>query len=116
MLLNLSYNVCLNNNQLIIKSGTYNNDNCGGPCDWCISTGPLEGALISLPYNGEKYFYVFSFYTEICEGDLLTYAVNNVKTKWIKIEEMHDYVYLCNEKINEKYEEFADGVIYFAIL
>jgi len=77
----------------------------------------LEGALISLPYANEKYLYIFSFYTQMSDGDLLTFISNNTEPfKWIQIEGMYDYVYLSNEKITETYEEFKDGMIYFANL
>ena len=112
--LNLSYDVPLDDYP-IIKSGTYNEDNCGGPCDWCVSNSRLGGALISLPYNDEKYLYVFSFYGEV-EGDLLRFIVENLKMKHLsKMGEINEFVYLCNEKLPE-YDEFVDGVIYFAEL
>lgn len=121
-MISLSYGVPLDDHPTI-KTGTYNDNNCGGSCDWCISDTLLEGAMISLQYGGEKYLYVFSFYGEV-EGDLLKFVANNVGEgddaikkilEMPQIEGINEFVYLCDERL-PNYDEFQDGVIYFSPL
>ena len=45
--------------------GNYFRDNCGGPCQWAVSSKhPNSDAIFSLPYHGERYVFVFDYYDD----------------------------------------------------
>ena len=46
----------------IIKQGFYGYDSCGGCCTWYITNEKVESQNWDVPYNGEQYAYIFTFY------------------------------------------------------
>src|SRR5581483_6767222 len=48
--------------EAVHKRGQYGLDRCGGPCDWIISNKNQPDALFSVPYQGQCYFYLFTYY------------------------------------------------------
>lgn len=116
-----------------LARGRYNVHNHGGACQWVITQGPLPATTpadnFSIPYHGEKFMYIFSFYQGIGDID------DDEKKEKRRLEPMwqfmtalckkssqateaveanaHEYVLLTNERLekyNEK-EECLDAVL-----
>lgn len=125
LFINLSYDVNYENESGIIKSGLYNKANCGGSCDWTISTNSLPNAMISLPYQNQSRLYVFEFYGsyQYKSTPLYDYMMTHTKTPPIPMEQVdnddkkNDYafqfVYLCNRELPDYNhdEECLEGVL-----
>jgi hypothetical protein len=55
-----------------IREGIYGKDNCGGPITWIITSDKQANAdVFSIPYNGQKYAYIFTLYYENNQDTLL---------------------------------------------
>jgi hypothetical protein len=52
--------------ELTFRSGDYNIDNCGGPCQWYLTSKmPIfsEDYISVVVWGGEKYFFLLDFYS-----------------------------------------------------
>ena len=126
---NLSYGEKVPGDFLI--SGVYNKNSCGGACDWSITYRPMEDAIYSTEYNGEKYFYVFSFYKYTDKSSEL-YKLMMRLFPCAKDMGNGEYIALCNLcESNDEMEKIYDhenetvidvdpdefgGLIYFSFI
>lgn len=90
-----------------VKSGLYNNHNCGGECKWHITTSypANENDYIGVClYNGEKFFYLFDFYDEDTEETILCKHMKDCFSV-VRLNETM-YISLCDRVLdNYDYEE-----------
>jgi hypothetical protein len=95
LFINLFYDINYENESSVVRSGLYNKSNCGGACDWMISSKMLSDTMISLPYDDSSKLYVFSFNTQrsYTKSPSYQYMMTNTKTPPISmgnINEMED--------------------------
>lgn len=108
-----------------MKRGLYNENNHGGPCEWIITDkADTVRSIFCLPYNNEKYMYIFSFYDGI-ENTIMWDKIKDMNI--VRANDVPEYVLLTDRKIenfdhnNEYFIGYSDpgvfgGVIHFSIL
>src|SRR3989344_7455222 len=98
----------------ILKSGTYGENRCGGGCEWYISEYlPTTNIVFCVPYKGEKYCYVISFYHNNLEKSILFSKINSHSGSIYKGNNVPEYVLLTDSLLTEIQEEYEDGELYY---
>lgn len=110
MFLNLSWDHPIDSTLGIIAQGKFNLSFCGGPNDWSITQKPALDAYFSCVYSGERYGYVFSFYSDIGKVPMFNIAKSIDGNRY---EQDRYIVILTDTKLNNynHSEECLDGVL-----
>lgn len=92
------------------RSGEYNLDNCGGPCDWFLTaerpTNP-EAYIGTVEWGGENYFCLLDFYDAADVETSILYREFAARTPLIQVNDTM-YVALSTEKL-AVFDCIADG-------